>query len=544
MKKTVKWTLIAVVALAVVAASVVLSLSATPKANVDLANEPSVVELLQQSPAPLALPTWLPRDFTLTSASVEAVDQGHQAILVLSRADGGRITVTSSHSSPALVPGAAEPVIVQLTHDSGQLYQVSTNEVITRQLVFVKENTNVSIVSDHLTETEIIRIGSMITLLPSKYLPPEDPLAGLTGQIYAYCQTFGGDIWLVDEQGAQVRLTSYGDVSDFTWSPDGQHILFTRYNNSNLWLVELSTKTIQSFSAYHSPGHWHPGGDKIAYVSEPGVITIIGLDGTEHQIELDHALEPKWHPGGELLAVRLTDQGYVFLNAEGQEVFRLADAMSIYWLEDGLVYLRFSLEAPPYSQPDDPYYYQQSTNLVHVDMEGNIIKEIPYRQENVTASPSARHITFTDEKTLSLWDLETGRVSILLEQDVVDTGSDYWETIPLLWSPAEDVLACFRYTAYGDDRDGYLDLVLIDVVSGEPSVLWPEIYLFNWDEHPPYYSRRLPALWSPDGKHLIVAHNYNYSEGVYDLYRVDVETGARELWLGQMPALPVAQPGS
>lgn len=65
-----------------------------------------------------------------------------------------------------------------------------------------------------------------------------------------------GNLWLMDSSGSNQRqlTTHYADV-DFSWSPDGKEIIYTRYSakdwtlaNGVLWMIDVDSKTETQFT--------------------------------------------------------------------------------------------------------------------------------------------------------------------------------------------------------------------------------------------------------------------------------------------------------
>ncbi|HEX9893852.1 MAG TPA: hypothetical protein VGA78_08000 [Gemmatimonadales bacterium] len=124
------------------------------------------------------------------------------------------------------------------------------------------------------------------------------------------------EIWRVkpDAIGLE-QLTSLGENTHPSWSPDGRKIVFTSYRDGGageIYIMNadgLNQRRITNNSSTDLQPDWSPDGSRIAFSSDAtGSFDILGMkpDGSSLEIiaRFDDATEsnPRWSPDGKLLA--------------------------------------------------------------------------------------------------------------------------------------------------------------------------------------------------------------------------------------------------
>jgi Tol biopolymer transport system component len=137
-----------------------------------------------------------------------------------------------------------------------------------------------------------------------------------------------GDLFVIDDDGSNVRRLAPRPITDPEWSPDGREIVFvrgenlpTRRANDDLWLLNVLTGAQRRLTdtppgTYEQAPAWSPDGSQIAFVrftskSEfdgSSSIQLMNRDGSEERQLLAHKLfryapySLAWSPDGTTLA--------------------------------------------------------------------------------------------------------------------------------------------------------------------------------------------------------------------------------------------------
>lgn len=137
-----------------------------------------------------------------------------------------------------------------------------------------------------------------------------------------------GDLFVIGDDGSEVRRLTRGPVSDPDWSPDGREIVFVRGENlptpaanDDVWVIDLDTGAERQLTktppgTFEAGPAWSPDGSRIAfsrYVSTSqydGVasIHVMKRDGTGERQVLAHKLfayapySLAWSPDGKTIA--------------------------------------------------------------------------------------------------------------------------------------------------------------------------------------------------------------------------------------------------
>ena len=179
---------------------------------------------------------------------------------------------------------------------------------------------------------------------PGSHGPPERLTTGVgedisaavapdgAGLAYATLHT-APDIWALDPaEDRLAQLTSETTTEDYPRvSPDGTNLLFysNRTGTDELWMLELSSNQMRQVSragARHSA--WSPGGNRIAYGTEHGLVIQDLSTGSETVVGA-HLLadDPAFSPDGSQVAFRGLDQrtdtdAFVYFPVRKSQLYR------------------------------------------------------------------------------------------------------------------------------------------------------------------------------------------------------------------------------
>ncbi len=173
--------------------------------------------------------------------------------------------------------------------------------------------------------------------------------------VYTSYQQGNGDIFIMDRDGSnpnQLTTTAENDGAP-RWSPDGKRIVFTRQftmTETSLMLIELpglQETRLTTGTIDYSPS-WSPDGTQVAFASErDGDVELYILDlGSMaiRQITQNNEFDslPAWSPDGkQLLALAMDKLGTpslyrINIDGTGQETLRgLGGSMGHDWSADG-----------------------------------------------------------------------------------------------------------------------------------------------------------------------------------------------------------------
>ena len=124
------------------------------------------------------------------------------------------------------------------------------------------------------------------------------------------------NVWTVSVDGSGLRrLTSTGNVSTVTWSPDGKHIAFSDQAElpegdyepgEDIYVVRDDGTDMHRIGGYASgywPPAWSPDGTKIAFDDLHERIKVVDLGNDSAKVVLDDGQAPVWSPDGKRMAV-------------------------------------------------------------------------------------------------------------------------------------------------------------------------------------------------------------------------------------------------
>ena len=140
------------------------------------------------------------------------------------------------------------------------------------------------------------------------------------------------DLVLMSADGSTRRtlVSLPGSESMPEWSPDGTRLLFMRFGDDRIWMVDENGGNLHAIPSTSSAlwPRWSPDGQFIIYTRVPDTtpteIVIIRADGTgERVLTADAFGSPSWSRDGRIAFRRATTGGIWTMRADGSELTRL-----------------------------------------------------------------------------------------------------------------------------------------------------------------------------------------------------------------------------
>jgi Tol biopolymer transport system component len=365
----------------------------------------------------------------------------------------------------------------------------------------------------------------------------------------------GRDVWLLSPDGEQTRLTGWGDVEYFEWSPDGTRLACFRQavagmDSADLWVIHangsggflLDSGVLYTNFAVTGAGFWHPNSRSLAYgLADQSTMRLKTLTGVVHDLAVSGHLSggPWWHPGGEIIAYAVSGEpAQLVLRGRNDDFSRsLPFVANQRWFADGsgMVMAMYQVE--------EISGYPFFSELAVVNKKGEDYRVLYPAPAGgwaplLKVSPVSRSVALGDYTTLHLVDGRTGVTSVLTGQDVMITYSEFSYPVRFAWSPGGDSLAALLYTQVAELGDGFIEgfwnLAVIDIPSGSMRTVWERAYEIGAGD---FVQDVLPMngwmellTWSPDGKEILVLQSR--AEGGFAIGRVGLDPpGAPGLYL-------------
>ena len=287
------------------------------------------------------------------------------------------------------------------------------------------------------------------------------------------------DISAVDPATGEIRPLITGPTEDIApwFAPDGRHFMFVRTveDGAAYWIADADGSNARQIVPPDVEWfEWSPSGDRVVVQRIVGtdVVTSVVDVATGESRTLDFGMEihgPIWRPNHDQIVFTSEDlgsQGFYIVDAEGTE----------------------------------PTWIQTALGTVN----------------SPSLSPDGRSIAYATWETgvdgrqgrIHVLDLETGK-----DREPAWAGSAGTEELTPMFSPDGTRLLIERYAV-----DGYR-LVVAPVAGGGPEVTLGEPHL--------EFSHGMSAVWSPDGKTILVT--YNDDKRTW-LYATDGSSEERVTW--------------
>ena len=91
-------------------------------------------------------------------------------------------------------------------------------------------------------------------------------------------------IWIMDTDGTNHKRLTTNRASHLTWSPDGTHIAYSRFQKG-VWIMDTDGTNHKQHTTHGGNPVWSPDGTQIAYDNGNNGIWVMNTDGTnQHQL--------------------------------------------------------------------------------------------------------------------------------------------------------------------------------------------------------------------------------------------------------------------
>ncbi|GAA0857343.1 carbohydrate binding domain-containing protein [Aliiglaciecola litoralis] len=147
-----------------------------------------------------------------------------------------------------------------------------------------------------------LKTGDVIDIANPNDNPAFNPSFSNNSKKLAY-DTYGEytGIYIADlKSGNTYPLEGGLDGNDASWSPNGKHIVFDRYNRTEIVVVPSGGGSAQ-FVTYGFDAEWSNTSKKIVY-SDAGALKTINIDGSSETLISSFGINPNWSPNGKQIA--------------------------------------------------------------------------------------------------------------------------------------------------------------------------------------------------------------------------------------------------
>jgi TolB protein len=239
---------------------------------------------------------------------------------------------------------------------------------------------------------------------------------GIAGSRIAFSATRTGakEIYLADCDGSAIQqLTHDNSISVApSLSPDGRLLAYTGYKAgyADIYLVSLSTGSrdrIIKYPGTNSGAAFSPNGDRIACtLSKDGNVElyVCGLNGSAHRLTRTPGIEssPTWSPNGDEIIYSYDDHG-------GPQLYRISSGGgSGEHLSAGFGYCTEPNWSPDGAKIAFNVREGGSFAVAVMDLHGGGAR-IVAQGERPAWGPDSRHLIYSDDGTLYMMDVQSGR---------------------------------------------------------------------------------------------------------------------------------------
>lgn len=262
---------------------------------------------------------------------------------------------------------------------------------------------------------------------------------------------------------AERRLTGKGDAGQYlaVISPDGKHVIFTGGNPKDKYdieghILDIATGKITNVQklSIQSEISWADN-EHVIVGTDEGQINLIDLQGKRTNLKFEDP-EPPAVPN--------------FVKKVGERIYYLGE-------QKGYPVLKmFTLTQPKVKTIID------GTNVFNISPDGK------------TIAVEKREWNTTKDAELQLIDADGKKLGTVGKGTLLGRGS---------WSPDGTKIA---FSIYTEGEQGMKGLYIFDQTTGKTTPLSTEIQAYD-----------SPAVWSPDGKSLMMYQTFNEGEKSYDI---------------------------
>jgi len=244
----------------------------------------------------------------------------------------------------------------------------------------------------------------------------------------------------IDPRPAQSLMTNESMITTPAWSPDGDRIAFTSYQNGNvdIWMYSFSNSSahvVSSLPGLNSSPAWSPDGGTIALTLSGGTnpdIYLLDLSTEEtRRLTLRSSIEtsPSFSPTGNQIVFTSDRVGYpqlYIMDSIGGTAIRTTRSHSY-------------CDSPAWSPRGDKIAYTASIggnfHIFVMDADGSNIRQVTFEgtlNEDPAWGPTGRHIAFSSDRDggRSIYIVELNELKVM---KFTDGRESYCPT----WSPVD-----------------------------------------------------------------------------------------------------------
>lgn len=254
-----------------------------------------------------------------------------------------------------------------------------------------------------------------------------------------------GAIWLMKEDGTGLRPLHEGDHP--AWSPDGSHIVASRYTGTpgrfDIFLIDVRNgySVTLTDSGRNGWPTFSPDGTKIVYARDQN-IWVMDADDGGNKTQLTSfppgmggiAATPSFSPTGKSIVFAAPTRHLAIMNADGTGLMQLEDPgmdSQPTWSPDGTKIAYFRIPDEPESEPHVSYIDVNSDGTFGTPVDLVLAGVF---EEGITWSPDSTKLAYGKNGQIHIRDLATGLTDIINAYEEI--GQPAWEPTAAPADPA------------------------------------------------------------------------------------------------------------